>query len=295
MLVQNKKIKKFIAIFAHNESLNIIASLQSVKNAIADGDQCLVLNNGSSDNTGELVEKFAQENTFCSIKNIQIGDKSNAWNVFIHDLEIHAEHYYFLDGDCKVLPDALTALERALHQHPEAHAVAALPADGIGDKDKDQLLREGGLCGNLYALSGRFVDQLRSSNVRLPVGLIGDDSLIGALAYWDLNPQQSWDMRRIFICEQARFSYDPLSIFSFHDLRLYYRRKIRYSLRHFQNKMIKSPLKTSGLAGLPGHVNQLYKEQAGELTLAWRGVDTWFDRLALQRIKQVADKEIVDP
>ncbi|MCU6434127.1 glycosyltransferase family 2 protein [Undibacterium sp. Jales W-56] len=288
MSMQNKKINKYIAIFAHNESQNIMACLHSVKRAISEGDQCIVLNNGSTDNTDDLVARFASENSFCTLKNIQLGDKANAWNAFIHDFDVEAGHYYFLDGDCALLPDSLTALEDALNQHPEAHVAAALPADGVGDKDKEMLLREGGLCGNLYALSGQFVAQLRSSKVRLPVGLIGDDSLIGALAYWDLKPQQNWDMRRIFICERARFTYDPLSVLSLHDLRLYYRRKIRYSLRYFQNKMLKAPLKAKGLDGIPSHVNQLYHEHMGPLALTWRGLNTWFDWLALKRIRQVS-------
>ena len=285
MFVEHNKKTKMIAIFAHNESQKILACLASVKRAISDDDRCVVLNNGSSDDTGDLVRAFMLDNPFCSLQEIHVGDKSNAWNVFIHELDAQATHYYFLDGDCELLPDSLSMLEQALTDHPEAHVAAALPAEGIGVADKELLLREGGLCGNLYALSGTFVTQLRACNVRLPIGLIGDDSLIGALAYWDLNPTQSWDMRRIYICEPARFYYEALSLLSWHDLRLYYRRKIRYSLRHFQNKLIKYPLKSEGVQGLPQHIDQLYAEYPAELRLRFRGIDTWFDWLALRQIK----------
>ena len=40
---------------------------------------------------------------------------------------------------------------------------------------------------------------------RLPFGLIGDDSLVGALAYWDLDPKAGWDTRRIVVCNDAEF------------------------------------------------------------------------------------------
>jgi glycosyltransferase involved in cell wall biosynthesis len=277
--------KRALAIFAHNESENIVACLDSVKRTMREGDTCFVLNNGSNDDTGAVVARYAQTNPFCHRVDIALGDKANAWNVFVHELGAEAGLYCFLDGDCAVAPGALDALEACLLRHPEANAAAALPAANVSRKNRETMLREGGLAGNLYALSAAFVARIRAGKVRLPVGLIGDDSLTGALAYWDLDPQGDWDTRRIVTCADASFSYSRFSPLSARDVRLYYRRKIRYSLRQFQNDLMRRPLKDLGLAALPANMVDLYRSRAGELKLSWRGLDTWFDYLALKRIR----------
>jgi glycosyltransferase involved in cell wall biosynthesis len=281
----SEKINRLVAVFAHNESEKIISCLDSLKIAISEGDRCVVLNNGSSDNTAELVKEFSKKNDFCQIIEIKMGDKSNAWNIFVHDLNLDAVHYFFLDGDCEVLPNSLTALENCLNSNPEINAAAAVPATAVGKKDRQKLLTEGGLCGNFYALSGHFVKKIRQASLHLPTGLIGEDSLIGALAYWNLDPKQPWDRKYIITCKNANYTYKPLSIFSFSDLRLYYHRKIRYSLRHFQNQLMKAPLKKNGLQGLNSNVEEMYSLYSKNISLRWRGTDTWFDWLALRKIK----------
>jgi hypothetical protein len=148
------------------------------------------------------------------------------------------------------------------------------------------MLRDGGLAGNLYALTEGFMGRIRQSSVRLPIGLVGDDSLVGALAYWDMNPRGEWDKRRIVLCRDASFSYDRLSLFSSADLRLYYRRKIRYSLRRYQTMLLQAPLKAHGLMAIPQSIDDLYAGSLPLLKLRWRGPDTWFDYLALRRIRK---------
>src|SRR5262245_11355657 len=180
--------KKAIAVFAHNEARNIVSCLESIKKAIRTGDACYVLNNGSTDETGNLVSTFAKDNNFCKLVTLEMGDKSNAWNIFSHELDVKASMYIFMDGDCTVLRDAFDSLELCLKQKPTANAAAAIPTERASKKNREEMLKTGGLAGNLYALSQDFMERLRERNVRLPIGLIGDDSLLGALAYWDLNP-----------------------------------------------------------------------------------------------------------
>lgn len=281
---------RVIAIFAHNEEYKIISCLDSVKNAIRAGDKCIVLNNGSIDNTGSLVEKFAVANSFCRMVTIDVGDKANAWNIFVHKLGVEADFFYFLDGDCEISQNSLDALEKCCAHNPIANSVAALPSDRVSPKNRAEMIRDGGLAGNLYVLPRQFVDRLRNNNVFLPVGLVGDDSLVGALAYWDLNPKTVWDKRRIVICEDADFSYVPLSPFILRDIRLYYRRKIRYSLRYFQTRLMKKPLKDHGLAAIPDRIEDLYERYSSEVQVTWRGVDTFFDYLAARKIANIIKK-----
>ena len=280
------KEKRVIVIFAHNEARNIISCLKSIKKAMRGGDECYVLNNGSSDDTGAIVDEFSKENSFCKLITIEIGDKANAWNVFCHELNISASLFIFLDGDCTVSPNSFDALESCIRKNPCANAAAGLPDEHVSRKNREEILLNGGLAGNLYALSPDFMQRIRNDNVHLPIGLIGDDSLIGALAYWDLDPKTSWDKAKIINCEDACFSYTRLSLFSLADIRLYWRRKIRYSLRHYQTMLMKAPLKSQGLKAIPQNIEDLYGDSASQLKLAWRGLDTWFDYLALRKIKK---------
>lgn len=245
-----------------------------------------MLNNGSSDETGSLVEEFARTHKFCRLIAIAAGDKANAWNVFVHELGIEADLFFFLDGDCQVARNAFDALERCIADTLVANAATALPSPKLAPRSRAEMLRDGGLAGNLYCLPRRFVARLRQSNVRLPFGLIGDDSLLGALAYWDLDPQSSWDTRRINVCREAEFSYAPLSPFSLRDIRLRYRRKIRYSLRYFQTELMRRPLKECGLSAIPRNVEDLYLTNFSSVRVRWRGLDTLFDFVAAARIRK---------
>jgi glycosyltransferase involved in cell wall biosynthesis len=281
-------VSEVMAVFAHNEANNIIKCLDSIKKSNnVETLRCFVLANGCIDRTCQLVFKYANENPFVKLVEIEKGDKANAWNMFVHSVAPNADIYFFLDGDCRVLPNSLDELERCLKNNRNANAAAALPLD-IGRSTKKQIkemISDGGLAGNLYALSKDFVERIRDKGVYLPFGLIGEDSLIGALAYWNLDPRHEWDRSKIVISEKARFTYIPLSLFSIKDLIQYFKRKKRYSIRYYQIHLLKRPLKEEGITGIPENINQLYDLFSDKLKLRWRGLDTFFDWLALRAIK----------
>ena len=281
MSYENKRV---VAIFAHNEAENIIACLNSVKREIRSGDECYVLNNGSCDNTEELVSDFSKENEWCNLVSIEIGDKANAWNVFCHQLRVQAALFIFLDGDCVVVKNSFDALELCMSNNPSVNAVAGLPAEYCSQKNREEMLVSGGLAGNLYALSQEFVARIRKEGIFLPIGLIGDDSLVGSLAYWNLNPRNDWDKSKIVNCKDANFAYRRLSLLSFSDIKMYWKRKIRYSLRRYQNILIGFRLKAGGVSAMPKNIEEIYHDYPSVLRLKWRGVDTWFDFLALRRV-----------
>ena len=279
--------KRVFAIFAHNEEKNIVSSIKSVQSQ-SDSD-IYVLINGCTDNTQKIVEDYASTNTNIIPVFIEIGDKSNAWNVFVHDLMPEAELYYFLDGDCNVGENAISIIEKALVKDcPLPNVIAATPEEITKSRIKTtmEMLTNGGLAGNFYALTNQFVDRIRAQKIKLPLGTIGEDSLVGALAYWNLVPFSDWNLKNILVLRNAKFTYTPLSIFNFSDLKLYYRRKIRYSHRFFQNKVIKECFRENGLKGINKPVNELLKKHPEQLQLNWRGLDTYFDWIALRQIKK---------
>lgn len=273
-----------IGVFAHNEARQIEACLESIRPQLQPGDVCHVLNNGSTDDTGDVVRAYCARHPFCRLVNIEIGDKANAWNLFVHDIAADADVHVFLDGDCRAKAGALSALRHGFEAEPRALALAAVPDPAISPSFHRLMLSGPGVAGNLYALSRAFIARVRRLHVRMPVGWIGDDSLVGALVFWDLNPRGEWDKSRLVVMKSAQFEYDPFSPWSLNDLRLQYRRKVRYALRHRQNQMLHPLLKKEGLSAIPPTVLDLYRKAGPPPPVQGIGPAAWFDRLARQRI-----------
>ncbi len=278
-----------IAVFAHNEELTITSSLESIRSA--DGAALVhayVLINGCTDQTERVVREFAVENDWVRPLSIEIGDKANAWNVFVHQVTESYSTYFFLDGDVEMEVGALNALHQAMVTSPTANAAAAIPSSG---RNREQLIRyvtESRLIlGNLYALRGEFVQHIRREGVRIPIGYIGDDGIVTSLVKWDLDPTGEFRHERVVPCVNARFKYRSLSPLSLRDLRLYWRRRVRYSQRHYQHELLVPILTTSGIRAMPKSVADLYskKKDCINKLCPRNGLDMLFDRIAIGEIR----------
>lgn len=280
-----------VAIFAHNEERNIERCLDSVLFAAgAQGIRCYVLANACRDGTADRVSRYAHGHPWVELVTIELGDKANAWNEYVHRLAPAASVHFFVDGDCCVGARAFSELARALADHSLASLAAALPATGRHRAAARRAVLDGHeLMGNLYAMRGDFIDRLRRTRVRLPVGLIGDDSLVGALAKWDLDALRPWNVDRIAVAESATFSFESLSPWHFRDWRIYLARRIRYRVRAHQIEMLKPLLKTQGVAALPEQIRSLYAAYIREARPGGHGIDHIFDYLARRRIEREAD------
>jgi hypothetical protein len=148
------------------------------------------------------------------------------------------------------------------------------------------MLKERCLAGNLYALSRAFVERIRAENVRIPLGWIIEDGMVGALAKWDLDPMRGWDDRFLVPCPEAGFRFDSLRMSNPRHWRVYWNRRLRYSTGYFQNRVIAPFLKRSGLKGIPQNVEELWRCTG----LVWPkprgGLDAFFDRVARVRIER---------
>jgi glycosyltransferase involved in cell wall biosynthesis len=280
-----------VAVFAHNEARGILRCLRSFAAGAPGMDLRLyVLCNGNTDGTNDIVAAYARDNPQISLIDIALGDKANAWNVHVHEVAPQADAYVFMDGDCELLADAVPRMLWTLRTSPAANAVSALPASGRTVRHwRRQIVEQHALVGGLYALSGSFVARIRAGKLRLPTGFVGDDSLLGSLAAWDLDPRGDWDaITRVAICTDAEFRCDSMSYCSFDDLRRQMRRMARYSRRRYEMQMINDLLRSAGLAGMPSDTGELYRSRGRLCRLAWRGMWTPFDWLALRKIRQRA-------
>jgi glycosyltransferase involved in cell wall biosynthesis len=276
-----------VAVFAHNEARNIIACLDSLQAASHHPIECHVLANACSDRTESLVSEYAVRHPNVRQHVIALGDKANAWNRFVHDFAHQgAPHYFFIDGDVRATPGALDAMMQTLLQHPQANGVSALPKSGRGvEAFQSDMLKNNGVAGNLYGLRGAFIERIRLQAIKMPIGTIGEDALIGAMLKWDLRGDTRWDNSRVVVAQAAGFEFDSVSPWLPREWKKYFRRRVRYSLRGYQNKMLGRAIQPAGFIALPSEVRDLYARYPELLKLEWRGLNTVFDWLAIQQIK----------
>src|SRR6185436_17298677 len=280
-----------VMVLAHNEERFIGPCLDSI---LAAEPECrfeiFVMANGCTDRTEEIVRQYAARRPEVHLVSIDLNDKCNAWNVFIHETVpqhcAREEFYFFMDGDARAVAGSFSAMARALRTHARAHAAAAVPASGANlVRDRGDILQGRRLVANLYALRGGFVERLREREVRMPLHLEGDDSLVGALAKWDLAPESNeFDHERIVPCADAAFEFEPLSPFRPADWLAYWRRAVRYGRRRYEFQLISRSLKSQGIAALPADITELYP-QTDSLRLKWQGVYTLTNLVALLKMR----------
>ena len=212
---------------------------------------------------------------------IDVADKANAWNVYVHELITperarEIETYFFMDGDVTLERAALALLASSLDDVPTAQAAGGMPATG---RDRDswraRMVRNGTLAGNLYALRASFVDAVREQQVRVPMGLVFEDSLVSWLVATQFGRTSTAgrDPQCIF-CANAEFSFRSMSLLRPADYPLYLRRKWRYARGGLQLEMLMNVLRARGLAAMPAHVHDLYVNGPLPSRLRWVGLDT---------------------
>lgn len=272
-------------IFAHQEERRIGACLASLP---LDREDITfhVLVNGSNDATAVRAREATAGRANVIVHEIVAGGKSRTWNLFVHDLIAGDEDAIIcLDGDARLTEGAFDALLTALARNSAANAAAGVPMNGrLAQQYRGLLSEEGGLFGDLYALSGTFVSRIRSRGLRLPVDLIGDDGLVAAWAHTDLQSDAAWERDRVITCDDAGFFCDPVRLTSPQSWRMQYRRLINYSVRFFQNRIISAIMRGEGPDGLPARLSDLYPIWLRRFRPR-RGANWWFDRRALERME----------
>ena len=282
-----------IAVFAHNEAGRIRAALESIAGAAGGRDvDVFVLANGCADATVDEVFACATTIPNLWLVEIDLADKANAWNLYVHDIIPPArarelKTCFFMDGDVILESDALSLLASALNEFPSAKAAGAMPATGR-DRDawRQRMVTYGMLAGYLYALRGSFVQRLRERSVRMPVGLIGEDFLVSWLVASEIGSNQ--DLAGGAHCvfhTGAQFSFRSLSVWRWRDYRTYLRRKWRYACRALQHQMLMLHLAQNGLRAMPQNVKELYRKAPLPSRLSWVGRDTPLRFLAVLWIR----------
>lgn len=276
-----------VAVLAHNEEARIAACLASLP--LGDPTVAIhVIVNGSTDDTALIAEAIAARADNVAVHVYRKGGKARSWNRFLFEgLDAFHRFHIFVDGDAEVLPGSVPALAAILEASPGANAAAGLPMNGRRVAAyQQQMRREHGLFGDLYALRGSFLARMKDAAIRLPDDVIGDDGLICAMAKTDLASESQWLDSRVVVCEQAGFLCAPVRLASPSSWRMQYRRMINYSVRHFQNRMISTIMRGPGPAGLPRLMAELYPVALADFHPRRDIRFGWFDRIALRKMAQ---------
>lgn len=274
-----------VAVFAHNESRSILRCLSSLENNESELS-VFVLINGSTYDTKELVESAAVTKSWIKYVEIPLGDKSNAWNVFIHSIAQPSDAYVFVDGDCYVNANGIDHLIYALNSLEGSLASAAFPGTGRSREVLTQMIHRSAIVGGMYALSKEAVQVIWDKEICIPIGFIGDDSLLDYLLATDFKCGPNDIARhKIVPAPKAMFYFDPISPLKILDYVKYFKRRIRYSTRHFQCQILIPLLKKHGLASMPKCIVDLYPKRETHKLRLRSGLDFFFDFIALCKMK----------
>jgi hypothetical protein len=251
-----------VAVFCHNERRRIAACLASVAAAIGSrrGVITLLLNGSTDGSEAAALAGRAGLGAALQVFSIPHADKSNAINVFIHDLRGEAGLYLFVDGAVTIGRDAMAAMAARLAACPGAVAASGVAGNGRTEVRGNRVAVETGgrLRGQFFALRPDFVERLVAGGIRVPVGLYRGDGLIGSMAAHDLDAcGKPWENARVIGVADAVFDIDALSLFKPADLRRQFARKIRQMRGRVENAAIREIVYAHGYAALPDYADDM--------------------------------------
>ena len=228
--------------FAHNEEKHIANSISSVlDSADINLNKIYVIANGCSDDTSSETMKLqlAVSNDKISLIELELGDKCNAWNHYIHDVADSSLVHFFVDADVRFIPGTFGKLSQCLANTKCANAAAGLPFSGRNQQQYLDMVKQGRcLFGNCYALKREFIEKIRQKSFYLPIGLGWIDSAITKIVNRDLEDIPNPKEGRIVHDVESGYRFDSLSIFSKADRQLYISRIVRYRLGKHQEKYL---------------------------------------------------------
>lgn len=280
-----------VAIFAYNEERTIGRALDSVFCAAPTGeDVCVfVLANGCTDATVDFVRGYAARQPEVNPVEIPLGDKCNAWNLYVHELaDDKAEAHFFMDGDCWCSPKSLERMLDVLRENPQATSVAGTPQSGRNRRLYiDHQKKRGWIFGNLYGIRKQRIREIRQRELKLPVGLKGNDHFITRMVLAPLPNLRDRVAELSVYDENAGYLFDKLQPYRRRDLNIYFNRMVTYELRQRQIPYLQ-PLALDELPDTVDEINQKILADLRSQGALWHPVQRAV-RKRLERMYPAAD------
>ena len=294
-----------VAIFAARETPEeLLKTIRSVTTAATEPTIVDVLVNGNTTLAPRIRKSF--ENALSHeteaaagtlrIWHIKQGGKGHAWNQYIHLLWPQTEISFFVDGYVQPKPDAFVRLARHLRDTPAALACTGTPSSGrTAQRIREEMLSDGGLHGNLFALRSQTIEELRQTRFELALGLYSFDTVLGAILAYGLDPQtKQWDAKgRIIVAPDVTWTTEEKRWWRPADVKTQLKRYINIAQRVLEREATKYYLQKRKLpiGSFPKRVDDYVltwmsecPEQARKAL--WRSP---LSRVALRRITRPAD------
>lgn len=230
-----------IIMFAYNEQNNIFNTLGSVyNNKSIELNKVYLIANGCTDKTAEYAAQLKSELEFSelTIVNLQLGDKCNAWNYYMHNLADDVGCHFFIDADVNFSENCFQLMHDKLINAENAEvAIAGLPLSGRNiDFYRSLVVERSCLFGNLYGLSNQFIKRIHETKFHLPIGLNWIDSFLTKAVNTDIQFFNYNLPNRVAYINNVGYSFESLSPFKQADIKLYFNRISRYELGKLQEK-----------------------------------------------------------
>ncbi len=252
-----------IVVFGRNEAATLQPCLEAIARAVGTRHARVdVLLNGCTDGSAAVARRVAATLPVpVQVWEIELADKANAWNQYVHGIRRQARVHCFVDAYASVAPDAFTALDAALAASPQAQAAAAVPSSGrSAAATRAAMLAAPALHGSLHALRGSFVERIRAGGLLLPVGLYRGDGLIGSMAMHDLDAATNpWNPRNIVVVPEASWTVRALSPWRPADLRRWWNRRIQQARGRLEDAALREGIYQGGFGRLPRDADEMLR------------------------------------
>lgn len=286
------------AVFAHNEQDLIGECLDSLLSELKGLEgRIVVLVNGSSDRTLEIVKSYQAHHSNVEHVNLKFGDKANAWNYYVHSIADESSAHFFVDGDITISERSVKSILEVMASDEHALAFSTLPSGGRKSKSWARtVMKYHGLPGAFYGLPNSTLKAMRDIQFYMPVGLVGDDTYLQWILKRSFDPEGTVDKKKVRPVSNAYFLYESRFIF---DLGFHIARQRRYALRDIQMRMLEEHLKDKGIKQCVAHISDLYPDfsLARHIPTTWKlkGRDLFVPSQALKvrKRQQKTQKELL--
>jgi len=235
-----------VAIIASRESLTVLMRCITAVLTACSSQRVLVdvLINGNPDlgkQAGDNVQDLDVGMNTVRVWSIPAGDKANAWNEYVHRIWPAGTHAFFVDGYVEVRPDAFAALLERMENSAGALAATGVPSAGRSASAlREQMIRQGGMHGNMHLIHADAMARFRDIGFRLPLGLYRTDSLIGAVLMFGLDTAKNrWDTKRIAVAPDATWDVPGTAALTFKNVVGQLKRRIRQAQGDLENKALR--------------------------------------------------------
>jgi hypothetical protein len=263
-----------VAIFAARETPAVLTATVRAAIAACSGRQATidVLINGNhalAVNFAGLAATLPADDCTLRVWSIAAPDKAHTWNEYVYRIwnsdGTTGGTAFFIDGYARVKPDALAAIDSRLAATPDAMGATGVPSCGrSAPRLRERMLREGGIHGNLYAVTADSMRAIREAGFRLPLGLYRTDPMLGAALAFRLDPAHNqWQNGRVAVEGNATWDVDGISELTYKNVTGYFKRRLRQAQGDLENRALREHMAIKRLAP------RLLPETAQEMINGW--------------------------